>query len=58
MIPQLTYLAMTFMGLGIAIVQHGTPKKPSKNNAWLSIIGTAVVMALLYKGGFFAPLLK
>lgn len=58
MIPQLIYLAMVCLGLGIAFAQHGTIRKATTHNAWVSVFGTAVVMVILYYGGFFHPLFK
>lgn len=51
-IPQLIYLALTMLGLGIAMAQHGEPKKGTVN-AFHSIIATAILIGLLYWGGFF-----
>lgn len=50
--PQYTYLFFFAMGLGISIVQHGTPKT-GKNNFFGSLFGGLVCLALLYYGGFF-----
>ena len=50
--PQLTYLAIVCIGLGIGITQHGQVKT-EKKNAWNIIIGTALQMAIMYCGGFF-----
>lgn len=50
--PAVIYLALTFLGLGLAIAKHGEPRPPL--NAWGVIIGTSVVCGLLYWGGFFS----
>jgi hypothetical protein len=49
--PQYTYLALIFLGLGIAIAKHGEPSKP--HNFFTSLIATGLSLWLLYMGGFF-----
>lgn len=49
--PQITWIALAAMGVGIALVQHGQPRKPT--DAWSILIGTAISSGLLYAGGFF-----
>jgi len=49
--PQIIWIVLTAMGLGISIVKHGEPRSP--HNMWASIIGTPLAAALLYWGGFF-----
>lgn len=51
--PQFIYLAITFISLGLAWEQHGTPKK-GDNNVWVNVIATGIAMSLLYWGGFFS----
>lgn len=56
--PQLTYLALTVLGLGVVVAKHGEPKfdrngDVEKHNAILSTVFTAVILFLLFKGGFF-----
>ena len=50
--PQYTYLALVFLSLGISIANHGQPET-GKKNAWYSIIAMAIVLPLLWAGGFF-----
>lgn len=57
MIPQLIYLALLFIGLGMTITEHGNDKK-GKHNAWDSIIAQLIIVVVLYYGGFFNPLFK
>lgn len=57
MIPQLIYLALSFMGIGMAIKEHGEEKK-GKHNAWISLISALICWCILYSGGFFDILLK
>jgi len=54
MIPQILYLAMMLIGLGMTFAKHGEPKKLGIVNAWYSLIGALLVITLLYYGGFFA----
>ena len=54
---QLIYLALSLIGLGITIAQHGTPKKEN-HNAWVSLIAFLVSIFLLIKGGFFDNLIN
>lgn len=49
--PQLIYLALTALGAGFVIAKHGEPRDPY--NAPGALIGTAIVLAILYWGGFF-----
>ena len=49
--PQYTYLALNFLGLGIAIANHGEPR--TNESAITSIIATAITFSLLAAGGFF-----
>jgi hypothetical protein len=54
--PQLIYLALTFIGLGILLTQFGERK--TGTHGWGEIFATIVVLGLLYWGGFFDPLFK
>lgn len=51
-IPQILMIVIIAMGLGISMVEHGTPKT-GKNNFFVSLIAYAIEIALLYFGGFF-----
>lgn len=50
--PQITYLILTFVGLGIAIERHGKPKIGTHDFV-VDIVATSIVLGLLYAGGFF-----
>ncbi len=50
--PQIIYLTLSAIGVGFVIAKHGQPQKPI--NATAHLIGTAVVLAILYWGGFFS----
>ena len=51
-IPQMIYLSLIIFGLGISIVKHGKTKE-GKNNFFTDLIGSIIVVSLLYWGGFF-----
>jgi hypothetical protein len=50
--PQLIYLALMLISLGIAMSRHGEPKS-GNHNLLVDIIATALGFALVYWGGFF-----
>ncbi len=50
--PQITWIALAAMGVGISMVKHGQPREPY--SLWTSLIGTGIAVGLLYAGGFFA----
>lgn len=50
--PQLIYLGLTLIGIGVSMAQHGKPKT-GKENVFVSLIANAVSFMLLYWGGFF-----
>ncbi len=52
-LPQIIYLTLVCLSLGIAIEQHGKPKE-GINNFWVTLIGTVISILLLAWGGFFA----
>lgn len=52
MIPQLTYIAITFLALGLELSRHGEEKK-RKYNIWNRLIGLCITYAILALGGFF-----
>jgi hypothetical protein len=49
--PQYTYLALSFLGVGVVLAKHGEPSKP--HNIWTTLTATGIVYFLLYQGGFF-----
>jgi hypothetical protein len=55
MAPQLIYLALMVLGLGVSLAKHGEPRSPM--NAGTHILGLAIAISLLWWGGFFDPLL-
>lgn len=50
-IPQLIYLALTFIGIGITLTSWGEPV--NRNSGWIDIIAIMIVYTLLIWGGFF-----
>lgn len=49
--PQITYIVISTLGIGISIAQHGKPR--SNENAFTTIIASCIAYALMYAGGFF-----
>lgn len=49
--PQLIWVAIVLLADLVAIVHHGKPRPPF--NAYVSVSGTMISLALLYWGGFF-----
>lgn len=52
--PQVTYLALTFIGLGHCLANYGNKKVSTYN--WSDIVSAALILTILWCGGFFAPL--
>lgn len=50
--PQITYIALTCLGLGITAAKHGESR--GKHNFFASAVASALVLALLWAGGFFS----
>ncbi len=50
--PQAIYLFLTVLALGFVVANHGRQRDPY--NAPASIVATALVLSLLYWGGFFS----
>jgi hypothetical protein len=48
----LTYLALTVAELSIFAARHGQPRK-DKYNIGTALIAAAIVLTILYFGGFF-----
>jgi LPXTG-motif cell wall-anchored protein len=55
MVPQIIYLVLIGSSLLLSANRHGKPKTGTEN-FWTTCIGLALSMALLYWGGFWAPL--
>ena len=58
MIPQIIYLMLVMMGLGIHITRHGEDKKPDKYNVWTKLMFSMMTITILYYGGFWDVLIK
>jgi len=52
-IPQIILLGLIVMGLGLNLAKHGEPQK-GKHSFWMSLVNSAVIVGLLYWGGFFS----
>jgi hypothetical protein len=51
-LPQLIYLALSLVGLGIELAKHGEPKS-GRHDALSSVIASGVIFGILWWGGFF-----
>lgn len=52
MVPQLLYLGLMLLELGIALGKHGEPRT-GKHSFFRSTFGFALISTILYYGGFF-----
>lgn len=50
--PQVTYLALLFLGLGMEAAKHGAART-GKHDIRVSIVASGLMFGLLYAGGFF-----
>lgn len=51
-IPQIIVICVTFLAIGIEMSRHGEKRKGTYN-VFISILGNAINLAILYWGGFF-----
>lgn len=51
--PQIVWLTLVLIGLGMSLEQHGKPRT-GRHNVWLSLFGGGVGFWIVYGGGFFA----
>ena len=56
MAPQIIWLALMGIGLGMDFARHGQ-QKTGTHNGWVSLAVAPISAGLLWWGGFFAPLL-
>ena len=54
--PQYTFLALAMLDIGLALGKHGQPK--SNFNVWVTMLSTALILFVLFKGGFFDEMLN
>jgi hypothetical protein len=50
--PQILLIMLFTLDAGITLAHHGKPKE-GKHNIVMTLIGTAIHVAILYWGGFF-----
>lgn len=50
--PQIAYAALVCIGIGMALAKHGEPKNDT-HSVWWSLVGNALTLWILYKGGFW-----
>ena len=51
--PQIVYIVLLTLGLGITMESHGKPRS-GKTNFWVTLVCEGLVVGLLYAGGFFS----
>jgi hypothetical protein len=51
--PEIVYIILVSLSLGITAAQHGEPKK-GKESIFQTLISHSLTFALLYWGGFFS----
>jgi len=51
--PQITYIVLFCIGVGMELERHGKPKE-GHYNVWSALLGGLFVLWLLYAGGFFS----
>lgn len=51
MLPQLIYLGLIILALGLHIGVHG--QRQPKYNAWTQLVSSIISVSILYWGGFF-----
>lgn len=51
--PQIVFIVLFAMDLGMALGLHGKPRE-SRYNFWTTAIADAIHIALLYWGGFWS----
>ena len=50
--PQITFVTLMVLSLGMALESHGKPKTGNES-FWISLMSAVVTLWLLMKGGFF-----
>lgn len=50
--PQIIWLTINLLGLGISLAKHGEPKE-GKYSFWWTLLSLLINVALLYWGSFF-----
>lgn len=50
--PQVVWLVLAGLGIGIGLAQHGTPKT-GRHNIVVDVLSVGIGLLLLYCGGFF-----
>ena len=51
--PQITWIALVSLGLGMTLVKHGEPRTGTRS-FWWELFGTLATAWLLWSGGFFS----
>ncbi len=51
-LPQITFIVLLAIDLGIAMAKHGQPRK-GQHNFIASLVASAILLFLVWRGGFF-----
>ena len=51
-VPQILYIALLALGVGVSLARHGQPKTGNES-VWITLIGVSIQVGLLLWGGFF-----
>ena len=57
MIPQIIYLILVVLSIGISMERHGEERRKITYNFWEDFISIVIMLSLLYWGGFLDKLL-
>lgn len=52
MIPQIIFIGLTCINLGVILGKHGKPRE-GNHSIWIQLISEAITLTILYYGGFF-----
>ena len=58
MVPQIIYISLFLISLGITLAKQGELRKPRKYNTIEFLLIRSIGIAILYYGGFFDVLIE
>jgi len=50
--PQIIYITITMLGLGVSLAKHGNPKR-GKESFTIALFANVLIITILWWGGFF-----
>lgn len=57
MVPQIIYIVIMSLSLGMDLMKHGEPRE-GNHNFWISFLSATIMILILYWGGFFNVFFK